>query len=68
MPCAFGMLAPFSQFETDVKYTGRNAIATEVAEQVRALAPEKRGPAYIAATLKISRMSVHRILGRETAR
>ena len=50
------------------KYTGRKPIAVEVAEQVRALTAEKRGPSYIAAMLKISRMSVHRILGRETAR
>jgi DNA invertase Pin-like site-specific DNA recombinase len=44
------------------KYAGRKPTARDKAAEVLALHKERRGPSYIAETLGISRMSVHRIL------
>lgn len=45
-----------------LKYAGRKPTARAKADEVLALAADKRGPSYIAEQLGISRMSVHRIL------
>ena len=45
-----------------LKYAGRAPLAADIVERVKELAADERGPSYIAKTLKISRMSVHRVL------
>jgi hypothetical protein len=45
-----------------LKYADRKPTARAKADEVRALAAEKRGLSYIAEKLGISRVSVHRIL------